>query len=71
MRLFGKSLEKVGPTHRIDTVCFKKIQSDVDGKECIPCSFPSSFTEEDADFPIGIFGIYISIMTIQLAAVLD
>lgn len=33
--------------------------------------FPSSFTEEDADFPISIFGIYISIMTIQLAAVLD
>ena len=31
----------------------------------------SSFTEEDADFPVGIFSIYISIMTIQLAAVPD
>ena len=32
---------------------------------------PSSFTEEDADFPVGIFSIYISVMTIQLAAVPD
>lgn len=48
----------------------QKVQSGIGGKECVPCSFPSSFTE-DADFPVGIFGIYINVMTIQLAAVPD
>ena len=60
-----------GPTHGVNPVGFKEVQSGVSGKECVPCPFPASFAEEDPDFPVGVFGIHVGIIAVQFAAVPD